>query len=311
MARNWRRAAVSKTTYILVKKFMIKIAACQYQIEKLSDWDSYATKINTLVTRAKQEGADLLLLPEYAGIEIACAHYATDKELYEGLQPLLKKYIEFYKGLARHHHIYLQPGTIIEKIAPDRYINRAYFFSPEGIHNYQDKLQLTEYEKSLNILAPGEQVKLFETSLGKIGIAICYDSEFPEIVSALTRAGALLILVPSYTTTLAGYHRVFLSCRARAIENQCYVAVSYAVNTVNLSAEAEETFGCAGILGPADTGFPDDGILAQGTMNQVEIATASLSFNKINSIRRHGQVHNFVDRKSSQKIPVNTIEMEI
>ena len=287
---------------------MTKIATCQYQIEKLADWDSYTAKIEALIGKAKHEGAALVLLPEYAGIEIVCAQFATDKALIETIQPLIGKYIVFYKALAQRYQLYLQPGTIIEKIAPNKYVNRAYFFAPNGLHSHQDKLQLTEYEKSTQILCPGEKQHLFDTALGKIGIAICYDSEFPEIVRRLVHAGATLILVPSYTTTLSGYNRVFLSCRARAIENQCYIAVAYVVNSVDLSIEPEDTFGRAGILSPADTSFPDDGIIVQGTMNQVEMVIADLEFKKITSIRQYGQVHPFEDSKQCYLLSHHKIE---
>jgi predicted amidohydrolase len=274
---------------------MIKLATCQYQIEKLSSFEAYVTKIEALVAQVKAEGANLLLLPEYAGIEITCARYHAERELYEAIQPLLPKYIALYQDLAQRYQIYLQPGSIIEKIAPEHYVNRAYFFSPSGVHGYQDKLQLTEFEKSIQILSPGSEQTVFATALGKIGIAICYDSEFPEVVRPLVHAGATLILVPSYTTTIVGYHRVLLSCRARAIENQCYMAVSYVVGTVDLSAGPEDTVGAAAVLGPVDINFPDDGLIGHGTMNQVGMVMTDISFEKLAAVRSHGQVHNFED----------------
>ncbi len=275
---------------------MVKIASCQYQIESLANWESYQNKIDAILLQAQLKDARLLLLPEYAGIEIAFNQYATDALLFKAIQPFVKQYIAFYQQLAQRYQIYIQPGTIIEEIADNRYANRAYFFSPNGTYSYQDKLQLTEYEKLDNLLLPGSQQTIFNTAIGKIGIAICYDSEFPEVVHHLTQAGATLILVPSYTATLSGYHRVFLSARARAIENQCYVAVSYVVNEVHFGAQTDCTNGQATILSPADTGFPDDGIIASGKMNEVSMVIGEISTDKIAFVRQNGQVHNFADR---------------
>lgn len=274
---------------------MIRISCCQYQIEEFPDWDSYAVKAEKLVSDAKKEGAAILLMPEYAGIEIACKKFNTDAELFSALQPLIPKYIDFYQKLAQANQIYIQAGTIIEKTKSDRFVNRAYMFSPNDSYEYQDKLQLTEDEKSINLLEHGSQQKIFETSLGKIGIAVCYDSEFPEIIRPLVKQGASIILVPSYTTTLAGLNRVFLSCRARAIENQCYIAISYVINKVDLSGESDDTYGQAAILGPVDKGFPDDGIIAQGQMNQPMLLTGNLSLDALDLVRKKGQVHNFED----------------
>jgi len=207
----------------------------------------------------------------------------------------IPKYIELYQKFAKTNQIYIQAGTIIEKIKSSQFVNRAYLFSPNGTYAYQDKLQLTEYEKSIHLLQSGNQQKIFDTSLGKMGIAVCYDSEFPEIIRSLAQHGASIILVPSYTTTLAGYYRVFLSCRARAIENQCHVAISFVINTVNLSGGLDNTYGQAAILGPADVGFPDDGIIAQGQMNQSMLVTGPFSLEALARVRKEGHVHNFED----------------
>lgn len=283
---------------------MIKIAVCQYQIELLSTWSNYVTKIESLVAQAKQQGVQVLLLPEYAGTEIACAQYRSDPELYQALQSLIPQYLDFYKSLASRHQLYIVSGTILEETAPARYVNRAYFFGPKGERGFQDKLQLTEYEKQTKVIQHGLSQNLFQTPFGTIGIAICYDSEFPEIVRGLVQAGASLILVPSYTSSLAGYHRVFLSCRARAIENQCYVAVSYVVGTAVLSGDPEETYGHAVVLGPADNGFPDDGIIAQSqsAINQAALLTTDIEFDKISLVRKQGQVHNFSDIQLCEEI---------
>lgn len=284
---------------------MIRIACCQYQIEELPNWESYVIKTERIVTEAKNEGVSILVMPEYAGIEIACKKFSTDHELFAAIQPLIPKYTDFYLNLARANQIYIQAGSIIVKTKSGQFVNRAYLFSPNGLYEYQDKLQLTEYEKSMNLLQHGNQQKIFETSLGKIGIAVCYDSEFPEIIRPLVQHGASIILVPSYTTTLAGYNRVFLSCRARAIENQCYIAIAYVINNVGLCGASENTFGQAAILGPADTAFPDDGIIAQGQMNQPMLVTGNLSLDALDLVRKEGQVHNFEDSLHLTQIDKN------
>lgn len=276
---------------------MMKIATCQYQIERLPNWESYAKKIESLVTHAKKQDAQVLLLPEYAGVEIGGLQQ-TDEKLYAVIQPLLPRYLNLFKELAAKYQMYLQPGTILEEVAPQQYINRAYFFEPNGKVGYQDKLQLTEFEKNSQLIQRGKSQTIFETPLGKIGIAICYDSEFPEIVKYLVTNGAQLILVPSYTNSLSGYYRVSLSCRARALENQCYVAVSFVVGKVDLSEPVDNACGSAAIYSPVDVGFPDDGVLALGTMSKVEMIVSEIDFKKIAWVRENGQVRNFADSQS-------------
>jgi len=288
---------------------MIKIACAQYQIEQLANWESYVVKIDKLVAEAKKQDATLLVLPEYAGVEIACNKFDTDKELYNALAALVPTYLDFYQTLAKKYDIYIQAGTIVEKISADKYSNRAYLFSPKGAFGYQDKLQLTQFEHHLKLLQRGNEQKIFMTPFGKIAIAVCYDSEFPEIVRRLVMQGASIILVPSYTTSVAGYNRVFLSCRARAIENQCYMAVSFTVGNVDLSDKAEDTYGQAAIFCPADTGFPEDGIIAQGTMNEPMLVCGDVSLADLDRVRQSGQVLNFHDTEHCLHLENNKLEI--
>lgn len=278
---------------------MTRIAVCQYAVEVLPHWDTYEKKIISLLTAAQQQQANILLLPEYAGTEIACGHFESDHALYAALQPLLPRYLAFYQMLAERYQMYIQPGTILVETTPGKYINRAYFFGPDKKYGYQDKLQLIEYEKNFQNILAGREQTLFDTAFGKIGIAICYDSEFPEHIRQLAYAGAWLILVPSYTTSLAGYHRVHFSCRARALENQCYVATSYVVGQVDVADPVETTIGQASIVGPMDVGFPADGIIAQGTRNEAGIITADIGLKELLAVRAHGNVHNFHDAKEN------------
>ena len=90
---------------------------------------------------------------------------------------------------------------------------------------------MTRFEAEEWSVTRGNGPKVFDTALGRIGVSICYDSEFPLHVRAQVTAGARLILIPSCTSTPAGFNRVRLSARARAVENQCYTAVVPLVGT--------------------------------------------------------------------------------
>ncbi|HTM63208.1 MAG TPA: carbon-nitrogen hydrolase family protein [Gammaproteobacteria bacterium] len=280
---------------------MMRIAVCQTNIEKNLDWNRYAAKMEKLVSAAKSDGAHMLLMPEYAGTEI-CSSRETDAALYAAIQHLLPQYLELFKRLAVENQMYIQPGTILVAAQNDQYVNRAYFFGPDGGVDYQDKLQLIEYEKNTKLIARGSEQKLFETRYGKMGIAICYDSEFPEIVRRLVVAGATIILVPSYTTSVAGYYRVVLSCRARAIENQCFVAVAFAVGEVAVTEPPEQTYGKSGIFSPADIGFKDDGIVIESQMNETGIITADLDLKQLASIRENGNTLQYEDIRYCERL---------
>ena len=101
---------------------------------------------------------------------------------------------------------------------------------------------------------------MFDTALGRIGVLICYDSEFPLLARAQIEAGAQLLLVPSCTDSLHGYWRVRLAAQARALEGQCYAIQAPLVGNAEWSPAIDINRGAAGIFGPPDGAFPDDGI---------------------------------------------------
>ena len=107
--------------------------------------------------------------------------------------------------------------------------------------------------------------------------------------------GANLILVPSCTDTVAGYHRVRIGCQARALENQCYVVQSPTVGSAPWSEAVDVNVGAAAIYTPVDYGYPDDGILAIGELNRPQWVYAEIDLGSIARVRETGQVFNYRD----------------
>ncbi|MEZ4618125.1 MAG: nitrilase-related carbon-nitrogen hydrolase [Caldilineaceae bacterium] len=142
------------------------------------------------------------------------------------LQTVLADFRHLHRRLAREHNVYIVSASFPVRLEDGTYRNRAYFCAPDGSLDYQDKLMMTRWEREQWGICPGHEVKVFRTRHGIVGINICYDSEFPLIARRQVEMGAQLILAPSCTDTLAGYHRVRIGCQARALENQCYVVMA-------------------------------------------------------------------------------------
>ena len=144
-------------------------------------------------------------------------------------------------------------------------------------------------------MQPGGPPAVFETPWGRIGIAICYDLEFPALVRAQVEAGAWLILVPTCTDTMWGFNRVRLAARARALENQCYVAIAPTVGDAPWSATLDTNRGYAAVYGPVDRGFPEDGLLARGALDADQWVFADLDPARLEQVRADGGVRNHRD----------------
>lgn len=276
-----------------------RIAAAQYPIEFLGDWSRYEAKIATWVEGAARGGAKLLLFPEYFSMELASLfpaeiHASLPAQL-PALQELLPRFLELFAAQAKKHAVHVCAGSFPVRIGGDVYHNRSYLFYPDGRSEYQEKLQMTRFESEQWLIQAGAGVRVFDSALGRIAIAICYDSEFPMIARRQVELGADVILVPSCTDTLAGYWRVRIGSQARALENQCYVVQSSTIGEAPWSPAVDVNVGAAAIYTPVDRGFPDDGVLASGALNAAQWVYADLDPAGIAAVRRNGQVFNYRD----------------
>lgn len=277
----------------------VKIATAQYDISFLENWSSYQSKVERWVVEAAEQDAKILLFPEYASMELASlfgeAVYSSLSKQLAAMQSLLDDYLDLFRSLAKKYQCIIQSGTFPVKTDSGAYRNRAYLFMPDGQVDYQDKLMMTRFENEQWLIQKGEELRYFDTEYGRIAINVCYDSEFPMLARKQVEAGANLILVPSCTDTLAGYHRVKIGCQARALENQCYVVQSTLVGDAPWSEAVDVNIGAAAIYTPVDRGFPDNGILAEGKLNAVQWVIAEVSLSACGTVREQGQVFNYRD----------------
>ncbi len=279
----------------------MKIAACGYPVSYQDSWAEYEAKLEGWVGSAASSGADVLVFPEYAPMELASlfsleVQRDVRKQL-PALQDLLEGYIALHQRLALEHGVYIVAGSypVCASSGGDVlvYVNRAYFFSPGGGFDFQDKLIMTRFEREDWGVSSGAGLKVFHTPHGVLGILICYDCEFPQLSRRLVEAGADLILVPSCTDTLTGYYRVQVGSRARALENQCFTVQAPLIGTSDWCETIDVCLGAAGIYTPIDRGYPDDGVLARGELGTPGWVYADLELSGLQDTRANGQVLNY------------------
>ena len=277
----------------------VKIAAAQYDISFLETWENYQKKSEFWVRDAAEQGAKILLFPEYNTMELASlfskAVYSSLNEQLGALQTVHKTFLNLFQSLAQQYQCLIQAGSFPIQISEGVYHNRAYLFMSNGEIDFQDKMMMTRFENEQWLINAGEELKTFDTEFGRIAINICYDSEFPLLARQQVEMGANLILVPSCTDTVAGFHRVKIGCQARALENQCYVVQAALVGDAPWSPAVDVNIGAAGIYTPVDYGFPDNGILASGEFNKSQWVFADIDLELCEKVRAEGQVFNYRD----------------
>ncbi|HSX03452.1 MAG TPA: carbon-nitrogen hydrolase family protein [Rhabdochlamydiaceae bacterium] len=283
------------------------VTTVQYLLESLSSWKSFETKIEQCVKTAADKESALILFPEYLAMELVTLFPPTDiAQQFEKLQTFLPQFLDFFKRLAKKYELSICTGTFPVKEAA-KFRNRAFLIAPSGSIDFQDKLQLTQAERQNSVIERGNEIKVFRLPEALIGISICYDSEFPPICRKQVEAGAELILVPSCTISEAGFYRVHISSRARAIENQCYVITSTTLGPMSWGNEADQTVGSCGIFCPADVGFPTDGILCKGCEKPLQdFCHEALNFDLLKNVRKAGNVLNHEDWKYLPRLKVTS-----
>ena len=250
----------------------MKIAAAAYPIEWHNRWNEYVGKLRVWVRTAAENGAELLVFPEYGALELtslAGEDNASDlQRSIDAVSARIGDVDELHASLAREFEVHICAASApVRGRGGGTTHNRARLFAPDGSRGVQDKLVPSRFEREEWGIAPGEALRVFDTALGRIGIAICYDAEFPLIARAMVEAGAEVLLVPSCTSSTRGYWRVRLGAMARALENQCAVVQAVTVGPADWSPAVAASIGAAAIYAPPDPGLPEDGVIAIGKLN--------------------------------------------
>ena len=275
-----------------------KVAAAQYPVTALSGFDAFAHKLEAWVKDAVSHGANLLVFPEYASLELTSfmppdVQADIGKQLVE-LQPLLPDVLEVHANLARAHGVYVL-GASYPVRDGNRYVNRAHFFSPSGQVLHQDKIVMTRFEREEWGISGGSSLRVFDTAFGRVGVTICYDVEFPLLCRPLVDHGVDVLLTPSCTEGVTGFHRVRVGARARALENQCYAVQAPLIGEAPWSYALERGTGAAGVFGPIEARFGADGVIAEGTLNEPCWVYADLDLDLLRESKRDGETLNSRD----------------
>ncbi len=288
----------------------MKLALAQFGVQAPKDFDDFAARIESIARDAKAGGADILVLPEYASMVLAGA-FIKSPDIAAELEAVVshaEALVAAMQNIAKAAQIFILGGTVPMRTGR-KIINRAPFISATGAVVFQDKQSMTRFEAERWGITGGTPPRVFATPFGLIGVSICYDSEFPLHVRTQVTAGAEIVFIPSCTDSIAGFNRVRLSARARAVENQFFAATSPLIGNAPWSGAIDENRGYAAVYGPPDHGFPESGVLARGELDEPGLIFAEIDLDRCKNVRRDGGVLNHRDWPDKiPPCPVVTLE---
>ena len=143
----------------------------------------------------------------------------------------------------------------------------------------------------------GNKLRTFDTDCGKIGVLICYDVEFPELSRLLAEEKMEILFVPFLTDSENGFSRVRFCAQARAIENECYVAIAGSVGNLPKVNNMDVQYAQSMVFTPCDFSFPTDGIRSKATPNTEMILVSDVDLNLLRELHNYGSVKNLKDRR--------------
>lgn len=265
----------------------MRVAAVSWDVGRTPDENAFAQYARKFLSMAKDSEVEFLVFPEFFTLGVLASH--GDFEVLRMEESVPFRLIEKMEAWSSEFEIAIVAGSTF---GGDRK-NLAVAYWPDGRSTVQSKNVLTQFEAVEWGLAPGSGAALLPDS--RFGINVCYDCEFPRASQQLTEAGALCLVVPAYTETDHGFHRVRTCCQARAIERQIFVIHSALVGTLGREP-VPEAVGTSAILAPCVPPFPANGVLAETPYNQEGMAIADLDFDALLASRNSGDVRNWDDR---------------
>lgn len=276
---------------------VIRLAAAAYPVEVLADWDALSAKLRGWIAEAAIAGADIAVFPEYAAMEAALVGGADSDNWEEAAAAVASRYHRIMAGLAQEFGLSLLSGSGPYR-SGDTLVNRAYFCGPDGLYVPVDKVVLTPWERAHTQLTNGQGPVGVETPWGRVGILICYDSEFPELAYSLAPD---ILLIPACTDAPSGQGRLRIAAQARALENQCVVVHAPLLGQVPCPLIDTNT-GTAGVYTPPDRDLPDDGVLAVGQVDRPGWVLADAPLEVIRSRRQDGDARLRADRSGLGRV---------
>jgi predicted amidohydrolase len=276
----------------------VRVAVANWKIRPIRSDGQFFSHIHEFLVKADDDGAKLVVLPELFSLEL---FQLESKLRAEDAPQYLVQYAdaidEWLSRMSQNSGMAIVGGShfrweneVIHSVCPIAF--------PDGRMYYQHKNKLTVYERSDWRLEPGHGIAKLP---GRLGVSVCYDSEFPEGVRALAEDGMLIHTVPAWTETRRGFQRVRWSCQARAIENQTFVIHSSLVGDIGREP-VPESYGSSAIITPSIAPFPMEAIIAETKLNEDDLVVANLDIDALFAARNEGEVTNWQDRDSSSWI---------
>lgn len=280
------------------KKKVVRLGLIQWQMRPYQDIETLLQQAEYFIDAVAGYRSDFALFPEFFNAPLmAKNNHLSEAEAIRELAKHTSEIVQKFSNFSISYNINIVAGSMPE-IKDNKLYNVGYLCKRDGTVERYEKLHVTPDEAKVWGLQGGDQLKVFDTDCGKIGVLICYDSEFPELSRLLADQGMDILFVPFLTDTQNGYSRVRNCSQARAIENECYVAIAGSVGNLPNVHNMDIQYAQSMVFTPCDFAFPTNGIKAEATPNTEMILIADVDIDLLRELHQFGSVRNLRDRRT-------------
>jgi predicted amidohydrolase/GNAT superfamily N-acetyltransferase len=279
------------------KKSVVRLGVVQWGMRSVDSTEDFLKQFEFFVDAVAGYKADFVLFPEFFNVPLMAKYNQQNPaDAIRSLAQFTEGLREEMLALAVSYNINIISGSMPVYKDSGLY-NVSYLLRRDGTWDEQYKIHITPDEASYWGVKGGNELKVFETDVCKIGILICFDVEFPELPRLLAEKGMEILFVPFSTDTKNGYQRVRHCAHARAIENECYVAISGSVGNLPYVENMDIQYAQSAVFTPSDFAFAHDAIAAEATPNTEMTLIVDVDLDLLKELKVQGSVRNLNSRR--------------
>lgn len=276
---------------------VVRLGLVQWQMRHFKDLDAFFEQIRFFVDVMSDYKSDFVMFPELFNTPLlAPFNHLSERESMLELAKLTETIRDTISEFAISYNVNIISGSMPFEEDGELY-NISYLLHRDGKIDEYRKIHITPNEKKYYGMKGGSEIKVFDTDCGKVGLVICYDVEFPELPRILADQGMKILFVPYLTDTQNAYTRVRHCAAARAIENECYVAIAGCVGNLPGVNNMDIQYGQAAVFTPSDFPFPSNAIKGEATPNTEMTLIVDVDLNLLKELHHYGAVRTMSDRR--------------
>lgn len=275
----------------------IRIGLVQWQMRLFPDIEAFYEQVEFFVDAVSGYKSDFIMFPEFFNTPLLQPYnHLPEMEAMRKLAEQTEEIVNKIQEYAVSYNVNVISGSmpIIEN---NKLYNATYLCHRSGKTEEYRKIHITPNEQKYYGMVGGDKIQVFDTDCGKIGILICYDVEFPELSRIYADQGMQILFVPFLTDTQNGYTRVRRCAQARAIENECYVAIAGCVGNLPKVNNMDIQFAQSAVFTPSDFAFPTNAVKAETTPNTEMMLVVDVDLHLLDELHHFGTVKILKDRR--------------